>query len=68
MAKLLKLENPEMDGDQSLVEIEAAPPIAPSPIWEHFKHDPRWLTDRWVMRNAIAEKRAFKPRGRGRLR
>ena len=47
MARLQKWEeSPEED----FVEPEAPSAPAPDPLWEWFKADPQWQTDRWVLR------------------
>jgi hypothetical protein len=34
-----------------------APAEAPDPLWEWFKFDPQWQTDRWLLRAEAPDKR-----------
>jgi len=62
MARLLKLKSPgEGDLERTLIESGTRPTIVPDPLWEkRFKYDPRWLTDRWVLRSDGARKSGLK--------
>ena len=64
MAKLLKINHSEAeDLEAAFTETQEIAAPSPNPLWERFKHDPRWLIDRWILRTEIRQFKRSPRRG-----